>query len=113
MPFLTRELPPGGRHIDRTMPATAPLAPATARVRQLLPVGLLVAASSAGVALKHRFQHPVRKECSRFFVFKMNIPPQLFHYRNFMCFNEFNPCSIRIFNIAEPSAGFSHVKGFS
>ncbi|MGZ6733124.1 MAG: hypothetical protein ACXVDH_00655 [Nocardioides sp.] len=51
MPFLTRDLPPGGRHIDRTVPPAVPLAPAAARVRQLLPVGLLVAASSAGVAL--------------------------------------------------------------
>jgi hypothetical protein len=51
MPLLTRDLPPGGRHIDRAVPPAVPLAPAAARVRQLLPVGLLVAASSAGVAL--------------------------------------------------------------
>jgi len=51
MPFLTRDVPPGGRHIDRAVPPAVPVAPAAARVRQLLPVGLLVAASSAGVAL--------------------------------------------------------------
>jgi hypothetical protein len=51
MPFLTRELPPGGRHIARIVPPAAPVpAPAT-RMRQLLPVGLLIAASSAGAAL--------------------------------------------------------------
>lgn len=49
MPFLTRELPPGGRHI--APPPAVAAAPANARLRQLLPVGLLVAASSAGVAL--------------------------------------------------------------
>jgi hypothetical protein len=51
MPFLTRDLPPGGRHIDRATPPVAPAPATTTRMRQLLPVGLLVAASSAGVAL--------------------------------------------------------------
>jgi len=51
MPFLTRDLPPGGRHIDRIVPPSAPVPAAATRLRQLLPVGLLVAASSAGVAL--------------------------------------------------------------
>ena len=51
MPFLTRELPPGGRHIARIAMPVAPTPAASVRVRQLLPVGLLVAASSTGAAL--------------------------------------------------------------
>lgn len=49
MPLLTRDLPHGGRHV--APPPTAPVATASTRLRQLLPVGLLVAASSAGVAV--------------------------------------------------------------
>lgn len=47
MPFLTHDLPRGGRHV--TPPTTAPGASARTRLRQLLPVGLLVAATGAGV----------------------------------------------------------------
>jgi hypothetical protein len=49
MPFLTHAVPNGGRHV--VPPPAAPTAPAPARLRQLLPVGLLVAATSAGVAV--------------------------------------------------------------
>jgi hypothetical protein len=49
MPFLTHDLPRGGRHV--APPAPAPLASARTRLRQLLPVGLLVAASSTAAVV--------------------------------------------------------------
>ena len=50
MPLLTRDLPRGGRHVSPP-PAAAPVPSASTRMRQLLPVGLLVAAASAGAAV--------------------------------------------------------------
>ncbi|WGL52278.1 hypothetical protein P5P86_00255 [Nocardioides sp. BP30] len=49
MPFLSYDLPAGGRPI--VPPSTAPAAGARTRLRQLLPVGLLVAAAGAGAAV--------------------------------------------------------------
>jgi hypothetical protein len=61
----------------------------------------------------HGFEHPFWLAFFGISFFLVNVPTNVFHYRNFEGFHKFNPGAVWIFDVRKTSSGFTHVRGVS